>query len=84
MEKKSIYIICFILQAISLPVIGYLLILMVQTTFYHSLYCFLEYKKVNETYWEEFTKLFPNDYDHYCHDASFKGIELFFLHFFVG
>ena len=78
MEKiKSIYIICFIIQVISLPVIGFLLFPMILTTFYQSFYCAIDHQKVNETYWEEFRKLFPNDYGHYCNDASFSGIELY-------
>jgi len=76
MEKiKSIFIICFIIQVISLPAIGFLLLPMILTTFYQSFYCDIDYQRVNETYWEEFRKLFPNSYG--CNDASLLGIELY-------
>ena len=84
MEKiKNIYIICFIIQVISLPVIGFLLLPMILTTFYQSFYCDIEKQEVSETYWEEFRKLFPNDYNHYCNDASLSGIELYIFLFFI-
>ena len=75
MEKlKCIYIICFVLQVISIPIIGYLLVPMVTTISYQRLYCNIDAKGVGENFWKEFRKLFPNDYNHYCHDTSFYGM----------
>ena len=75
MEKlKRIYIICFVLQVIIIPIIGLLLVPMVSTTSYQSFYCKIDAKGVDENFWKEFRKLFPTDYNHYCHDTSFYGL----------
>ena len=87
MEKlKCIYINCFVLQVISIPIIGYLLVPMVTTISYQRLYCNIDAKGVGENFWKEFRKLFPNDYNHYCHDTSFLtmgyGIMVFGYYYF--
>ena len=85
MEKiKCIYIIYFILQVISIPVIGFLLFPMSQSTVYHSFYCEIHAKKVDESYWKEFRKLFPTDYNHYCGEIAFEGVLLYVFSFFCS
>ena len=85
MEKiKCIYIICFILQVISFPVIGYLLGPMIETTSYHSFYCTFENLNPKNGFWGEFQKLFPNDYNHYCRDYTFDGLGLAIISYLCG
>jgi hypothetical protein len=38
-------------------------------------------KGVGENFWKEFRKLFPNDYNHYCHDTSFLTMGYGFMIF---
>ncbi len=77
MEKlKCIYIICFVLQVISIPFIGYLLPPMVDSLSFQSFYCEIDARGVGDNFWKEFRKLFPTDYNHYCHDTSFATMGL--------
>ena len=77
MEKlKHIYIICFVLQVISIPFICYLIVPMVNSLSYQRFYCEIDARGVGENFWKEFRKLFPTDYNHYCHDTSFAAVGL--------
>ena len=54
---------------------------MVTTISYQRLYCNIDAKGVGENFWKEFRKLFPNDYNHYCHDTSFLTMGYGFMIF---
>ena len=84
MEKlKCIYIICFVLQVISIPFICYLLTPMVNSLSFQHFYCEIDAKGVGENFWKEFRKLFPTDYKHYCHDASFATMGLAIMKYLI-
>ena len=44
------------------------------TSHYHSFYCIFENLKINGGFWDEYRKLFPDDYEHYCRDARFSNM----------
>ena len=78
MEKvQCIYIICFILQVISIPFTGYLLFPITHTIGYQHLYCNIKRENTTESFRNEFKKLFPNEYT--CRDSSLEGFGFFII-----
>ena len=76
MEKvKIIYIICFILQVPSIPIISYLIYPISETLVYQNLYCDIFSHSVDESFVKEFKKLFPKEYG--CRDTTFEGLALY-------
>ena len=85
MEKiKSIYIICFILQVISFPVIGYLLDPIIETTFYHRFYCDIEYQNPMDIFGKNFKNFFQIIMIIIVMMLHFMESNYMFIRFYVG
>ena len=78
MEKLKIYyIICFIFQVISMPLLVLLLYLMSITVIYQDLYCHIVVQKVDDNFKKEFKKIFPDEYT--CQDTTLAGMGLYLM-----
>jgi len=74
MEKlKCIYIICFVIQLLSIPFNSYLFFSMAEAKRYKLFYCSFVDKGVDENFWKEFRKVFTNEYTD-CHESPFDQI----------